>query len=772
MSNLTTDGTALYTSRIHGHLVEVWRESALLQASRLMPVAIMDDVVAVSPAGRVALSVKTGADHAWGCVDFGPWIDFGPAQGGHSNHVAWVDERFVFARIDAGAVDLVEQNETGQEIHRVPCSIPGTSQGILQYDDLEHRFVLSDERRDVAIGTIHYVLPVRRGAWWNGQCIVGGDHNRITHASGAPSWQSGPQSQAEQPQLAVIGERLVTNGPMEYSTAHPNQPPTVTPIPPEPPVPIARPKVTITDYQPRTGPAPLACRAVWAKETGSGPVTRVEWLIRPLGTSAWTVAANNVATDATHTYRVGAGSFEIALKGIGPGGTAQTSKQRIIRATAPTPEPPDPGPVPPIPPELPVPPPTSARLGLVRGNGFQFTDDTGGFLAWGTTLFWGAYGYVFERDRIEAHLANIQRKGIDYVRVIATGLRKGTAERSLDPSTSSYAQGIAGLTDLAYDTYGLRVQWTIFGATYDAPTKTDRARAVDTFCAALAGRTHKVHAVEIGNEAWTNGFPGDEGRDELTALVGRVRDKLPNLVAPTCPAPGDDITREKVQYYYKGTRATVITEHHARSEKPPDGVWRHTKKPWRETMFVVEGCPKLRRNQEPWGPESSGDEGNDPTVLAIDAVVTWLAGEGDYLLHCGGGIYGLADPTRGRPADLWDTENWDAICAGIKAMRAAVPADLPNFTKHKTNKGPFRFVDTPDEQLSAAYSATSGSGVGQRIVQPVWGVVKATTFTLQDGRCTGTMLDPATGAVLATFDRSFTVTPQQRAVVVVATRTA
>jgi hypothetical protein len=383
-------------------------------------------------------------------------------------------------------------------------------------------------------------------------------------------------------------------------------------------------------------------------------------------------------------------------------------------------------------------------------------------------LFWGAYGYVFERDRIDSHLRWIASHGFDYVRVIATGLRKGTLDRSLDPSQASYQSGIAGFTDLAWS-LGLRVQWTIFGATYDAPTMAERRQAVDHLCDALQGRQQAVFSVEIGNEAWSNGFPGDAGRDELTALVSRVRDRLPNLVAPTCPHTGDDITKAAVQYYYEDTRATVCGEHYARKIAAPDGIWRHTKKPWRESMFTVDGCCALRMNQEPMGPESSGEETNDPLVLATDAAVTWVSGVGAYLLHCGGGIYGVADPSHGRPANLWETVNIDAICSGLRTVRGLLPAGLPNWSKHKSNAStaPFGFVDTPEEQLSFCYSASAGPD----IVMPVVGVVKATTFTLRTGSCTGTVYNPATGAVLQTFTKSFSVSPSNPSVLVIARRT-
>ena len=414
-------------------------------------------------------------------------------------------------------------------------------------------------------------------------------------------------------------------------------------------------------------------------------------------------------------------------------------------------------------------PPVVVRAGIVRGNTFQCVDDVGGWLPLGTSLFWGAYGYVFERDRIDAHLRWIASQGFDYVRVIATGLRKGTLERSLDPGQASFQSGIAGLTDLAWS-YGLRVQWTVFGAVYDAPSVAERRQTVDKVCEALQGRQQAVWSVEIGNEAWSNGFPGDSGRDELTALVSRVRDRLPNLVAPTCPHTGDDITKAAVQYYYKDTRATVCGEHYSRRISSPEGIWRHTKKPWRESMFTVDGCCALRMNQEPMGPESSGEETNDPLVLATDSAVSFLSGVGAYLLHTGAGIYGVSDPTRGRPADIWDTVNITTICEGLRSVRGLLPADLPNWKKHKSNASdaPFGFVDTPGEQLAFCYSATKG----QDIVMPVVGVVADTTFTLRTGTCAGTVYHPVTGDVLAQFTKSFRVTPSVPSVVVIARRTS
>jgi hypothetical protein len=158
----------------------------------------------------------------------------------------------------------------------------------------------------------------------------------------------------------------------------------------------------------------------------------------------------------------------------------------------------------------------------------------------------------------------------------------------------------------------------------------------------------------------------------------------------------------------------------------------------------------------------------------MDMIVTYVSGEGGYTWHTGPGIYGVAydSPYGHRAANVWENKNAAAITGAFRNAIAALPADLPNWTKHKTNEGPFRFVDTPDEQLSAAYSASSGAGVGQRIIQPVWGVVQNTEFKLPSAQqCDGETLNPVTGETTH-FDRAFTVTKAQRATLAVATRTS
>jgi hypothetical protein len=558
-------------------------------------------------------------------------------------------------------------------------------------------------------------------------------------------------------------------------------------VPPKPePAPTPKPpKATIETFE---SPIVVGGTSRSTMKITQGMPYKVRWLWRAnVLTQKWETAAENFPNDTDHTFNrdnppwqnvfpAGEGKFPIRIQCIDKDGkvldeSSATSRVIEVRATV---TPPVEPPIPPI--EPPVEPPATgvARKGVPRANHFSVVDDTGPWLPWGTSLFWGAGGWLRERDRTKQNVDWAAGKKIDYLRVMATGLKIGANERSVSPKDPAFQSTIAELTDYNYSK-APRTMWTIFGATYDAPSVSDRQRAVDLLCEALKGKEHKVQMIEIANEGWQNGFSGDSGAKELKDLAARVRSHLPNvLIATTCPQATDDITPDMIKKYYQNCpAATCQTLHFSRSTKAPDGLWRPTRKPWRESHFSVDGCCQLCSNNEPRGPESSGTETNDPLLLAMDAVVSWQCGVGMYLLHTGAGIHGTGDP-RGsgpeddRPANLWETVNIDAICNGILTVRALLPPDLPNFSKFQSNasNAPFRFHDTPEEQFTCAYSAEANG----LIIHPVGGVIQNTTFTLQSGSCDGKLYHPVSGQVLETFTKDFHVTTEHPGVVAIARR--
>lgn len=339
----------------------------------------------------------------------------------------------------------------------------------------------------------------------------------------------------------------------------------------------------------------------------------------------------------------------------------------------------------------------TARRGVVRLNGRAFQDDEGTFLGVGLTFFAAGWAYKHDRARLEENLADIAKAGaFDYIRVLGvvgpdTG---GWEDRTMDPRWSDYRAVIVGLTDLAYDRYGLRVQWSIFGGVDSVPTPGDRLNLVDLFADAMQGRDHKVMAYEVANEHWQNGFGGNDGRDELHRLAQRLKSQVPNLVALSATEEGRE------GWLYADSRADLFTIHLDRNVTGEGGMWRPVRQAW-EVQFI-DGIPRAWTSNEPIGPQSSVVADADTWRMVMSPAVVWVAGGAGYVFHTGPGVRfgGVNDLARGRVANFRDVENWKAITAGFRALRQSLPSDLPNWRPQNGNP---RFPDYPfDTELMAS----------------------------------------------------------------------
>lgn len=339
------------------------------------------------------------------------------------------------------------------------------------------------------------------------------------------------------------------------------------------------------------------------------------------------------------------------------------------------------------------PPPRAG--GIVHGRGASFVDDRGPFLALGATLFWGPWGYKFDRARLERTLQFLAEHDVDYVRVLG---QVGTpddpddswSDRPIDPrwddpcpasgkappTCGTYDEVIAGFTDLAYDRYGVRVEWTIFGGIGFTPTRESRVALVDRMIAMAKGREHKIMHFEIANEFYQNGFDGREGLEELRRLGKRLQDRTRVLVALSEPPQSDCGVLQRM---YAGGVGEVVTEHFTRSDA--DDGWAAVRAPWK--LQACRGLPRLRSNNEPAGPFSSVRAEGDPLWLAMSAAATYASGMGAYVLHTGPGVRGggRADLKLGRPADIQAVPEIGRIFAGLNTVRRLLPADLPQWPR-------------------------------------------------------------------------------------------
>ena len=341
----------------------------------------------------------------------------------------------------------------------------------------------------------------------------------------------------------------------------------------------------------------------------------------------------------------------------------------------------------------------------MRAEGRAVADARGPFNALGATLFWGAWGYKFDRARLERNLQVLSAAGVDYVRVLGSVGGTSWKDRLTDPRWPDYDAIIAGMTDLAYDQYGLRVQWTLFGGAPFTPSGPAREALVDRFASLARGREHKIFAFEIANEAWHNGFRGTEGLAELRRLGKRLNDKTTVLVALSSPAKGAACAT------YAQSGADVMTLHYERgfgAEGPLGPLVR----PWSFPAAYDRKCrgqlPPVVFSNEPIGPESSVRQDDSSSRIAAGYVMTFLAGNAAYVLHAGPGIRGggaadISSKLR-RHANFDELPSFKPIAAALGAAKEYLPPGLANWTRHEPNA-----PTAPIRGFDRLYTATSGS---------------------------------------------------------------
>lgn len=365
-------------------------------------------------------------------------------------------------------------------------------------------------------------------------------------------------------------------------------------------------------------------------------------------------------------------------------------------------------------------PSASAQTGAgpVRAEGRAVADSGGPFNALGATLFWGAWGYKFDRARLERNLDSLRAAGIDYVRILGSVGGASWNDRQADPGWPDYDAIIAGMTDLAYDKYGVRVQWTIFGGAPFTPSGAARQTLVDRFAAMARGREQKIFAFEIANEAWQNGFAGPEGLAELRALGKRLSERTSVLVALSSPRSGAACET------YAGAGVDAMTLHYERGFGA-EGPLRPLVRPWTFPASYDRGCrgglPAVVFNNEPIGPQSSVRQDDSPARIAAAYVLTFLAGNASYVFHAGPGIRGggVADvksPLR-RHAHFDQLPSFAPIVSALRAAKQYLPPGLANWSRV-----PAEAATVPLHGYERLYTATSGKrfvALAVGITQPV-----------------------------------------------------
>ena len=182
-----------------------------------------------------------------------------------------------------------------------------------------------------------------------------------------------------------------------------------------------------------------------------------------------------------------------------------------------------------------------------------------------------------------------------------------------------YWQQLRDLIDLAYDRYGMRAEITIFA---DAQLMPPRRRGLEHMRklleAVVAGREHKIVLLEVANEAWQNGFPGDQGVADLREFGRYLAERTAVLVALSAPPEASNPALSSSTPEAPPTSPPLISPATAappRAAGFPSATAGSRRLP---------GLPPVLSN-EPIGPGSSVSSENDPIKLVMAAAFAWGA---------------------------------------------------------------------------------------------------------------------------------------------------
>ncbi len=286
----------------------------------------------------------------------------------------------------------------------------------------------------------------------------------------------------------------------------------------------------------------------------------------------------------------------------------------------------------------------SVRSGRVRVVDHSLVDDHGPFLGLGVSYFTALWRYHNDRPRLESDLAFLSQQGFNYTRILSMvgwfaawdGLEIApiaftSREGKTVKAWPDYWQSLAGLIDLSYDRFGLRTQITIFADAQLMPRKADRIDHMRRMLKdVVAGREHKIILLEVANEGWQNGFPGDQGMADLREFARYLAERTEVPIAITSNHEGSFET------LYRDSAADIATWHFSR-DRSADNGWRPVIDCRR--LAQVPGCPPVSSN-EPIGPGSSVASESDPVKLVLAAAYAYASQLPMYVFHSQAGVFG------------------------------------------------------------------------------------------------------------------------------------
>lgn len=330
------------------------------------------------------------------------------------------------------------------------------------------------------------------------------------------------------------------------------------------------------------------------------------------------------------------------------------------------------------------------RVGRVRVVGHSLVDGGGPFLGLGASYFTALWRCKHDPPRLESDLEFLSRQGFNSYRMLSmVGWYAAWEGREIAPvaftardgrrvaAWTDYWRQFAKLVDLAYDRYGLRTQITVFADAQLMPDKGDRIEHLRRLIAeVVAGREHKILLIEVANEAWQNGFPGDEGVADLREFARYLGERTEVPIAITSNHDWPELGSSKgFEQVYAGGVADLATWHFSRDRRTDEG-WKPVYDCW--DFGDRPGLPPVVSN-EPIGPGSSVSAENDPVRLVAAAAFAYAAKLPAYIFHSEAGVFGKSR--------FEETPGIDRFGAVLRLL----PNDLPAWERNdsKQPEAPF-----------------------------------------------------------------------------------
>ncbi|RPJ24399.1 MAG: hypothetical protein EHM35_16390, partial [Planctomycetaceae bacterium] len=316
------------------------------------------------------------------------------------------------------------------------------------------------------------------------------------------------------------------------------------------------------------------------------------------------------------------------------------------------------------------------RMGAVRLVGHSLADDNGPFLGLGVSYFTALWRCKHDQGRLRQDLAFLAKQGFNYYRMLSmVGYYTAWEGLEIAPVTfrnrggrrveacPDYWEQLGRLIDVAFDEHGLRTQITIFADAQLMPSKEARLDHMRKLLEELVpGREQKIILLEVANEAWQNGFPGEPGIADLREFASflNARTEIPVAITSNHDiASGFDKT-------YKGSEADLATWHFSRDRRS-DAGWQPVYDCWDYAERL--GFPPAISN-EPIGPGSSVASEKEPIKLVMAAAFGYVAKLPAYVFHCEAGVFGKT---------LFE----DTIGIGqYRPLLQLLPPDLPNWQRN------------------------------------------------------------------------------------------